>query len=44
MMLHLRFATKIFPTCDLERRLYFSSQRGQNGNGIGVTFEVSGPF
>jgi secreted PhoX family phosphatase len=25
-------------------RLYFSSQRGPNGNGLGVTFEVSGPF
>jgi len=25
-------------------RLYFSSQRGVRGSGIGVTFEVSGPF
>jgi uncharacterized protein len=25
-------------------RLYFSSQRGVNGQGVGVTFEVTGPF
>jgi hypothetical protein len=25
-------------------RLYFSSQRGPNGTGLGVTYEVSGPF
>ena len=25
-------------------RLYFSSQRGQGNNGIGMTFEVRGPF
>lgn len=25
-------------------RLYFSSQRGVNGKGIGMTFEVTGPF
>ncbi|HZN16124.1 MAG TPA: alkaline phosphatase PhoX [Acidimicrobiales bacterium] len=25
-------------------RLYFSSQRGPTGNGLGVTYEVSGPF
>ncbi|AUX45316.1 translocation protein TolB [Sorangium cellulosum] len=25
-------------------RLYFSSQRGPGGHGVGVTFEVSGPF
>jgi hypothetical protein len=25
-------------------RLYFSSQRGTRGSGLGVTFEVSGPF
>jgi hypothetical protein len=25
-------------------RLYFSSQRGVNGNGGGITYEVSGPF
>jgi secreted PhoX family phosphatase len=25
-------------------RLYFSSQRGRNGGGVGVTFEVRGPF
>jgi hypothetical protein len=26
------------------RRLYFSSQRGLTGTGVGVTYEVSGPF
>ncbi|HEX2486234.1 MAG TPA: translocation protein TolB, partial [Myxococcota bacterium] len=26
------------------RRLYFSSQRGANGIGIGTTYEVTGPF
>jgi uncharacterized protein len=26
------------------QRLYFSSQRGVGGRGVGVTFEVSGPF
>jgi len=26
------------------KRLYFSSQRGPNGSGYGVTYEVSGPF
>jgi hypothetical protein len=25
-------------------RLYFSSQRGPNGGGVGMTFEVQGPF
>ncbi len=25
-------------------RLYFSSQRGTRGSGLGVTFEVTGPF
>lgn len=25
-------------------RLYFSSQRGRGGSGVGVTFEVEGPF
>jgi hypothetical protein len=26
------------------RRLYFSSQRGLTGTGIGITYEVTGPF
>lgn len=26
------------------RRLYFSSQRGEGGNGAGLTYEVTGPF